>query len=143
LSDDRFSRGDPELTPQEFERLCAEEAEVERKLQHRRDQIREQLRRAIRDNREQHGDIIKEHRTAMRLQRRALAEEREQRRKEQRTEMLSRISPEARAKLKASIANVKEYTKEELRQEVVREQIKAKQDRAALRRWKNGNGHAS
>jgi hypothetical protein len=54
--------------------------------------------------------------------------------------MLSRLSPEAREKLKARIAELKEYTKDELRQEARLAQIKKKQDRAALRRWKNGNG---
>jgi hypothetical protein len=143
LSDDRFSRGDPELTPQEFERLCAEEAEVERRLQHRRDQIRAQLRRSIKDGRDEHRSVIKQRRSAMRAQRKAAREEREQERKEQRVEMLSRLSPEARDKLKASIAELKECTKEELRQEAIDAQIKARQDRAASRRWKNGNGHAS
>jgi hypothetical protein len=55
-------------------------------------------------------------------------------------ERRARMTPEARAKLMASIAGLKEYTKEEQREEVVRAQIKARQDRAALRRWKNGNG---
>jgi hypothetical protein len=51
------------------------------------------------------------------------------------------MTPEARDKLRASIAELKEYTKEELRQEVVRAQIKAKHERAASRRWKtNGSG---
>src|SRR5262249_24086934 len=107
---------------------------------HRRKQIEAQLRRTTSDRRSERSGLIKKHRTAMRLQRRALAEEREQERKEQRAERLSRLSPEARAKLKASIAVLKECTKEELRQEVIEAQIKAKQDRAALRQWRNGNG---
>jgi len=140
---DIFSRGEPEITPQEFERLCNELADLEHKAEVsnlRREQIEAQLRRAISDEREETRDIIKEHRTVLRLQRKALAEEREQRAKEQRAETLSRLSPEARAKLKARIAELKECTKEELRQEAIDEQIKKKQDRAALRRWKNGNG---
>ena len=143
---DIFSRGDPDLTPQEFERLCDELAEQRRKAEVsnlRCEQIEQQLRRAIRDNREERGDIIKQRRTAMRQQRKAQAEEREQERNAQRTEMLSRRSPEALAKLQASIAELKECTKEEQREEAVAAQIKAKLDRAALRRWKNGNGHAS
>jgi hypothetical protein len=79
----------------------------------------------------------------MRLQRRALAEEREQERKEQRVEKLSRLSPEARAKLKASIAGLKECTKEEIRQEARLAQRKAKEDMRAFRRWRtNGSGGA-
>ena len=54
--------------------------------------------------------------------------------------MLSRLSPETRAKLQDRIAELKESTPEALRREATDEQRKAKQDRAALRRWKNGNG---
>jgi hypothetical protein len=143
---DIFSRGEPELTPHEFERLCAELAELDRNVETsnlRREQIEKQLRRTIKDHRGEHNSIIKDHRLAMRLQRRRLAEEREQERQEQHAEMLSRRIPEARAKLQASIAELKECTKEELRQEAIEAQIKAKQDRAASRRWKNENGHAS
>jgi hypothetical protein len=108
----------------------------------RRAQIAAQLRRTIRDNRDERRTVIKEHRNAMRLQRRALAEEREQERKEQRTERLARLSPEALAKLKASIAELKESTKEELRQEAKLAQLKEKQERAAFRRWRtNGSGN--
>ena len=84
--------------------------------------------------------IIKEYRLRKRLQRKAAREEGEQKRKEQRTEMLGRLSPEVRAKLQAGIAGLKEYTKEELHQEATEAQIKKKQDMAALRRWKNGGG---
>jgi hypothetical protein len=140
------TRGDPELTPQEFERLCNELSDLDRKASLsdlRRKQTEAQLRGTISNHRDEHRTIIKEHRRVLRLQRRRLAEEREQERKERRAEMLSRLSPEARDKLRASIAGLKESTKEELRQEAIEAQKKAKQDRAALRRWKNGNGHAS
>jgi HNH endonuclease len=136
---DMFSRGEPELTPQEFERLCVEEAEVERRLKLRRDQLRAQLRRSINENRDAHRSVIREHRTAMRLQRRALAEEREQERKEQRTERLAKINPEAMAKLKASIAELKESTPEELKTDRVAEIAKRKA--SDPRRWRrNGSG---
>ena len=135
---------DEPLTPQEFERLCVELADLDRKAAHsnlRRKQIEEELRRTISNYREERGTIdIKEHRLRLRLRRKAAREEGERARKEQRTEMLSRLSPETRAKLQARIAELKECTKEELRQEAIDEQRKAKQDRAALRRWKNGNG---
>jgi hypothetical protein len=130
---------DPELTPQEFERLCNELADLDRKAL-RRKQIEEQLRGAISNGREENRTIIKSERLRRRLQRKADREEREQERKEQRAERLSRLSPETRAKLQARIAELKEYTKEELRQEAIDAQKKAKQDRAALRRWRNGNG---
>ena len=55
-------------------------------------------------------------------------------------ERRARVTPEARARWESLIAGVKECTKEELREELIRAQKKAKQDRAALRRWKNGNG---
>ncbi len=135
---------DEPLTPQEFERLCVELADLDRKAANsnlRRKQIEEELRRTISNYREEHGTIdIKEHRLRLRLQRKAAREEGERARKEQRTEMLSRLSPEARAKLQARIAELKESTPEALRQEAIDEQRKAKQHRAALRRWKNGNG---
>jgi hypothetical protein len=79
----------------------------------------------------------------MRQKRKALAEEREQERKEQRAERLGRLSPEALAKLKASIAELKECTKEEIRQEAGLAQRKAKEDMRAFRRSRtNGNGGA-
>jgi hypothetical protein len=130
---------EPELTPQEFERLCNELADLDRKAL-RRKQIEEQLRGAINNGREENRTIIKNHRSVLRLQRKAAREEGERARKEQRVEMLSRLSPEARAKLQARIAMLKESTPEALRQEAIDEQIKKKQDRAALRRWRNGNG---
>src|SRR5262249_50021508 len=136
---DVFSQGEPDLTPHEFERLCAELAELDHKADVtdlRRAQIAAQLRRTIRDNRDERRTVIKEHRTAMRLQRRAAAEEREQERKEQRAERLSRLSPEALVKLKASIAELKECTKEEIRQEARLAQRKAKEDMRAFRRWR-------
>jgi hypothetical protein len=52
----------------------------------------------------------------------------------------ARMTPEARAHWEGLIAGVKECTKEELREEARLAQIKKKQDRAASRRWKNGNG---
>ena len=90
---------------------------------------------------QEHGEDMAKLRQkeAKRQERRAAIEDQRRSVEERR----ARMTPEARAKLMASIANVKEHTKEELRQELVRAQIKAKQDRAALRRWKNGNGHAS
>jgi HNH endonuclease len=139
----RFSRGDPELTPQEFERLCNELADLDRKAslsEVRREQIEAQLRGTISNHRDERRADVKKYRSDLRQKRKALAEEREQERKEQRAQMLSRRSPEARDKLRASIARLKEYTKEELRREAIEAQKKAKQDRAALRRWKNTNG---
>jgi hypothetical protein len=50
------------------------------------------------------------------------------------------MTPEARAHWDSLIAGVRESTKEELREEARLAQIKKKQDRAASRRWKNGNG---
>jgi hypothetical protein len=128
-----------DLTPQEFERLCNELADLDRKAL-RRKQVETQLRGAISNGREENRTIIKSHRSVLRLQRKAMREEGERARKEQRAEVLSRLSTETRAKLQARIAELKECTKEELRQEATDEQIKKKQDRAALRRWKNGNG---
>jgi hypothetical protein len=130
---------DPELTPQEIERLCKELADLDRKAL-RGKQVEEQLRGAISNGREENRTIIKNHRSVLRLQRKAAREEGERARKEQRVEMLSRLSPEVRAKLQARIAMLKESTPEALRQEAIDEQRKAKQDRAASRRWKNGNG---
>ncbi|MFY9836837.1 MAG: HNH endonuclease, partial [Xanthobacteraceae bacterium] len=135
---DCLSRGDPELTPQEFERLCNELADLDRNASLsdlRRRQIETQLRGTIRNHCDERRTEIKKYRSAMRLQRKALNEQREQERKEQRAERLSRLSPEALAKLKASIAGVKECTKEELRQEAIEAQLKKKQD-MAWRRWK-------
>ena len=143
---DHFSRGEPDLTPHEFERLCNELADLERKAEvtdHRRKQIEAQLRRTISDRRSERSGLIKKHRTAMRLQRRALAEEREQERKEQRTERLARRSPEALAKLKASIAQLKESTPEELKADRIAEIAKRKA--SDPRRWRrngSGDGHA-
>lgn len=130
---------DEPLTPQEFERLCNELADLDRKAL-RRKQIEEQLRGAISNGREENRTIIKNHRSLQRLQRKEAREEGERVRKEQRVEMLSRLSPETRAKLQARIAMLKESTPEALRQEAIDEQRKAKQDRAASRRWRNGNG---
>lgn len=106
-SADQFSRGDPELTPQEFERLCEELADVDRKLSllnTRRQQIEAQLKRTIRDLREEHYEEISEHRLLKRLERKAAAEERERVVEERR----ARITPEAQARLRASIAELKE-----------------------------------
>jgi hypothetical protein len=140
---DQFSRGDPELTSQEFERLCNELAELDRKLELsdlRRQQIEAQLRGTVSNNRHERRTVIKEYRRVQRLQRKEQRVEGERARKEQRVEVLSRLSLETREKLKARIAELKESTPEALRQEAIDEQIKKKQDRAALRRWRNGNG---
>src|SRR5262249_16523996 len=110
---DRFSRGDPELTPQEFEQLCNELADLDRKpslSEVRRERIEAQLRRTISNSRDERRAGIKKYRSDLRQKRKALAEEREQERKGQRAERLSRRSPEALAKLKASIAELKECT---------------------------------
>lgn len=131
------------LTPQEFERLCNELADLDRKAASsdlRRKQIEEQLRGTVSNNRDAHRTIIKAHRLRLRLQRKAEREEGERDRKEKRTEMLGRLSPEVRARLKARIAELKEYTKEELHQDRIAERNKKKQDMPAARRWKNGNG---
>ena len=61
---DVFSQGEPDLTPHEFERLCAELAELDHKADVtdlRRAQIAAQLRRTIRDNRDERRTVIKEH----------------------------------------------------------------------------------
>jgi hypothetical protein len=108
---DMFSRGDPELTRQEFERLCAELAELDRSVETsnlRREQIEAQLRRTVRDNREQFNSIAEEHRDAKRQRRKAAAEERERLAEERHT----RLNPEALAKLRSSIALLKEATPE-------------------------------
>ena len=65
---DVFSQGEPELTPHEFERLCAELADLDRKAEVtdlRRAQIAAQLRRTIRDNRDERRTVIKERPTTM------------------------------------------------------------------------------
>jgi hypothetical protein len=136
---DVFSRGDPDLTPQEFERLCAEEAEVQRKLQLRRELIRVQLRRTVSDGREERRTVVKEHRAVLREQRKAAREEHEQERHERRTETLAKLNPEAMAKLKASIARLKESTPEELNADLAAEVAKRKQ--SDPRRWRR-NGSA-
>jgi hypothetical protein len=64
-------------------------------------------------------------------------------RKKKVEERRANMTAEARARWDSLIAGVREYSKEEQREEVIEAQTKAKQDRAALRRWKNGNGHAS
>jgi hypothetical protein len=142
---DIFSRGDPDLTPQEFERLSAELADLDRKAEVsniRREQIEAQLRRAIKDRRDEFKSIIKEHRLAMRLRRKAAREEHEQERQDRRTQTLAKINPEAMAKLKASIAELKERSPEELKADLVAE---AAQRRANdPRRWRrNGSASAS
>jgi hypothetical protein len=126
---DMFSRGDPDLTDSEIERLCLEQASLRR----RDDAIIAQLRRAIRDRRQATRDIIKQHRATLRQQRRALAEEHEQERHERRTETLAKINPEAMAKLKASIAQLKESTPEELNADLAAEVAKRKA--SDPRRW--------
>ena len=91
----------------EFERLCEELADVDRKLSllnTRRQQIEAQLKRTIRDLREEHYEEISEHRLLKRLERKAAAEERERVVEERR----ARITPEAQARLRASIAELKE-----------------------------------
>ena len=138
---DRFSRGEPDLTSQEFERLCNELADLDRKLELtdlRRQQIEAQLRGTVNNHRHERRTVVKEYRRVQRLQRKAAREEGERDRKEKRTEILRRLNPEVRAKLQARIAELKEWTKEELREEARLAQIKKKQDRAASRRWKNG-----
>jgi hypothetical protein len=55
-------------------------------------------------------------------------------------EQRARLTPEGRARFEAMLAQVKESTKEELRAETVLAQRKAKEDRKAWRRWRNGNG---
>jgi hypothetical protein len=87
---------------------------------------------------QEHGEDMAELRQkeAKRLERRAAIEERDRHREERR----ARMTPEARARWESLIAGVKETTKEELRQEAIDAQIKKKQEKAALRRLKNGNG---
>jgi hypothetical protein len=89
---------------------------------------------------QEHGEDMAELRQkeAKRQERRAAIEDQKRSVEERRANM----TPEARARWNSLIAGVRESTKEELRQELVRAQTKAKQDRAALRRWKNGNGRA-
>jgi hypothetical protein len=110
---DMFSRGDPELTRQEFERLCAELAELDRSVETsnlRREQIEAQLRRTVRDNRVEFNSIAEDHREAKRQRRKAAAEERERLAEERHT----RLNPEALAKLRSSIALLKEAKPEAL-----------------------------
>jgi hypothetical protein len=89
---------------------------------------------------QEHGEDMAELRRkeAARRERRAAYEERQRMNEERR----ARLSPEALAKLKASIAEVKESTKEELRAEAILAQRKEKEERKAWRRWRNGNGEA-
>jgi hypothetical protein len=107
---DMFSRGEPDLTDREIEALCLEQASLRR----RDETIIAQLRRAIRDRREETKAIIKEHRAVLREQRKAERKGLEQERHERRTETLAKINPEALVRLKASIAELKESTPEEL-----------------------------
>ena len=87
---------------------------------------------------QEHGQQMAELRQeeAKRLERRAVIEDRKRSVEERR----ARLSPEAREKLKAGIAGLKEYTKEELQEEARLAQEKKKQDRAAVRRWKMNGG---
>lgn len=86
---------------------------------------------------QEHGKDMAELRQkeAKRQERRAAIEDRDRHREERR----ARMTPEARARWDSLIAGVREYSKEEQRDELVAAQKKAKQDRAAIRRWKNGN----
>jgi len=143
---DKFSRGEPELTRQEFDRLSAELADLDRKAvvsDRRREQIEAQLRRTIRDNRQEFNSIAKDHRDAKRQQRKAAAEERERLVEERHT----RLNPEALAKLRSSIALLKEATPEALS---LRKEMQANPARRDLLRnlinnanLGKGNGEAS
>jgi hypothetical protein len=117
MSDRKHIHTDPDLTDQEIERLCLEQASLRR----RDEAIIAQLRRAIKDRREETTDIIKEHRIAMRQRRKAEREEHEQEQKEKRAAILGKLNPETLAKLKASIAEVRESTPEELKADRVAE----------------------
>jgi hypothetical protein len=87
---------------------------------------------------QEHGkDMAKlRQKEAKRQERRAAIEDQRRSVEKRRANM----TPEARAHLDNLIAGVKETTKEELHQEAIDAQIKKKQDRPLLRRWKNGNG---
>jgi hypothetical protein len=131
------------LTESEFKALREKVAKLTRQgeeAERQRETIEAWLRCAINNNRKERSFIIREYRNAMREHRKALQQQRQQRREQQRAEKLSRLSPEALAKLKASIADVKESTKEELQAETVLAQRKEKQERREWRRWRNGNG---
>jgi hypothetical protein len=138
---DIFSRGDPDLTRQQFEALCDELAKLDHNVEvsnQRREQIEAQLRRTIKDHRNEWGDAIKERRALMRQQRKAAREELQQQIHDRRTQRLARRSPEALARLKASIAEVKESTPEELNADRAAEIAQRKRER--LRRLGSLNG---
>jgi len=67
----------------------------------------------------------------------------DEKRKRKVEEQRARLTPEGRTRFEAMIAEVKESTKEELRTELVLAQRKAKEDRKAWRRWRNGMGKRS
>ena len=126
--------------------LLREDAEVKAQID-RLNQKRADLKELIKAQGEdaferwyfqEHGEDMAELRRkeAARRERRAAIEERQRMTEERR----ARLSPEALAKLRASIADVKESTKEELRHEATLAQIKEKQERREWRRWRNGNG---
>src|SRR5262249_31787282 len=122
-------------------RLSAELADLDRKAEVsnlRREQIEAQLRRAIKDHRDEFKSIIKEHRITLRLQRKATREEHEQERQVRRAQSLARINPEALAKLRTSIAQLKESTPEELKADCAT--AVAKRKASDPRRWRR-NGH--
>jgi hypothetical protein len=139
----------PSTREEKINALLREDAEVKSqidRLTQKRADLKELIKALGEDAFErwyfqEHGEDMAELRQkeAKRQERRAAIEDQRRSVEERR----ARMTPEAQAKFKASIAGLKECTKEELRQEAIDAQIKAKQDRAALRRWKNGNGHAS
>jgi hypothetical protein len=143
---DIFSRGEPDLTRQEFEALCDELAKLDHNVEvsnQRRKQIEAQLRRTISDHRDEWGDAIKERRTALRQQRKAAREELQQQIHDRRTQRLAKRSPEALAQLRASIATLAESTKEELKADRVAEIAERKRMRLRRLGPLNGSGGAS
>jgi hypothetical protein len=109
----------------------------------RRKQIEAQLRRTISDRRSERSGVIREHRNAMRQQRKAAREELQQQIHDRRTERLSKRSPEALARLKASIATLAESTKEELKADHIAEIAERKQQRLRRLGPMNGSGDSA
>jgi sirohydrochlorin ferrochelatase len=140
---DEEGMNEPEhkLSAEEIEELSVELAGLDRRAaitNFRRKEIKRTLRRALNNGHAEDRAFIKERRSILRQERKEAREEIEKNREEKRQDILNRMSPEARAFLQARIAGLKECTKEELREEARLAQIKKREDRAAVRRWKNG-----
>jgi hypothetical protein len=120
---------DDQLSPHEFEALCLEEAKLRRKGV----EVARRLRRAIKANREESQDLIREHRLALRQQRQEIVGEHQQGREQNREDRRARMDPGALAKMQEMIAGVREQTKEEIKQGEKIAIVERKEKAAAMR----------